>query len=80
MNQHDGLEALVNVGSLDQARERRQTWFRSRAAAAAGPDQIIGDQRTGSPCGRPGWCRFLSSELEVSGPSATLIEKLNSSS
>jgi hypothetical protein len=47
VNQHDGLEPLVNVGVLDQARERRETRPGRQQQQPRAREQVVGDQRAG---------------------------------
>jgi hypothetical protein len=47
VNQHDGLEPLIDVGVLDQARERREPGAGRQQQQALARNQIVGDQRAG---------------------------------
>ena len=47
MHEHDGLEPLIDVGVLDQARERRQARAGREQQQALARQQIVGDQRAG---------------------------------
>src|SRR5665213_2422424 len=47
MHQHDGLEAVIDVRVLDQARERRETRSGRQQQQALARDQIVGNQGAG---------------------------------
>ena len=58
MDQNDGLEPLVDVRILDQAREWRETRPGRQQQQPLSPESDCPKSACRSPCARPGWCRL----------------------
>ena len=81
VHQHDLLVFFVDVGILDDARERRQAGAGGQQQQPRARQQVVGDQRPvalrPTSTVSPGWIRC---SREVSGPSGTLMLKNSSDS